>query len=412
MTYLIREDGEHFVIPSYRDVLSAKQKNQLKKDILLLSQNYGEYITLQRKNATQYEVAFSPDTGYLLGESIWHYFKRPFDMIYCEIVPNTTEAILVIVKDGSVYLDGRFPMEGIPEELVGFLTQKNNFDIYIYGDVPIAETPEEGKFAFDAGSVKSFNKLTQPVFAILPLLKTYQLQLVEPVLKAQGIGILPVRQGLTVLTFIGIVWILYSYITMPSEVVNITPIAADPYQTYVNFLNQPAPDEQITQIVNQIILLSTLPGWQINQLKYSNTKLTATVKTPGSKIQSLIDWAKQNAVDVAIKDSGIELSIKITAEKALPPKKIHPINEVIIQLVDRLNSVYPGNNNLNLALISKDVFTDAKITITFSNLTLPSLKLIGQQFKDLPIILQEVNLTIKDSMINGSIIIDALGTPS
>ena len=141
MPYITRDDGEHFVIPSYRDVLSAKQKSQLKKDILLLSQSYGEYITLQRKNAAQYEVTFSPDTGYLLGESIWHHFKRPLDMIYCEVIANTAEAILVIVKEGSVYLDGRFPLEGIAEELVVFLTQHNQFEIYIYGDVPIAQTP-------------------------------------------------------------------------------------------------------------------------------------------------------------------------------------------------------------------------------------------------------------------------------
>ena len=75
----------------------------------MLSQSYGEYITLQRKGVFKYEVAFSPDTGYLLGESIWHNFKRPMDMIYCEAIPNTTEAILVIVKEGSVYLDGSFP---------------------------------------------------------------------------------------------------------------------------------------------------------------------------------------------------------------------------------------------------------------------------------------------------------------
>ena len=104
MAYLTREDGEHFVIPSYREVLSAKQKSVLKKDILLLSQSYGEYITLQRKSPVQYEVAFSPDTGYLLGETVWQHFKRPADLIYCEAIPGTTEAILVIVKAGSVYL--------------------------------------------------------------------------------------------------------------------------------------------------------------------------------------------------------------------------------------------------------------------------------------------------------------------
>ena len=146
MPYITREDGEHFVIPSYRDVLTAKNKSALKRDILALSQNYGEYITLQRKSPLQYEIAFSPDTGYLLGESIWHHFKRPQEMIYCEAIPNTTEAILVIVKLGSVYLDGKIPIDSISEELIIFLTQQNQFNIYIYGSVPISQTPEEGKF--------------------------------------------------------------------------------------------------------------------------------------------------------------------------------------------------------------------------------------------------------------------------
>src|SRR5262245_59869678 len=187
MPYITREDGERFVIPSYRDVLTVKQKNQLKKEIVLLSQSYGEYITLQKKSPTQYEVAFSPDTGYLLGESIWQHFKKPNDLIYCEAVANTTEAILVIVKSGSVYLDGSFPVDSIPEELIIFLTQENNFEIYTYGDVPISAEAEAGKFSFEPNSVKSFTRLDKPVFPTLPLYKVYQLQLVDPVLRSQGI---------------------------------------------------------------------------------------------------------------------------------------------------------------------------------------------------------------------------------
>lgn len=194
MPYITREDGVHFVVPSYRDVITVKSSSVAKKEILLLSSNYGQYITLQAKGPIQYEIACSPDTGYLLGESIWYYFKRPLDMIYCEAVPNTTEAILVIVKDGSVYLDGSFPLDAIPEELVIFLTQQNHFQIYVYGDVPISESPQEGKFSFEPSSVKSFSELDSPVFPSLPLYKTYQLQLVDQVLKTHGIGVLPIQK--------------------------------------------------------------------------------------------------------------------------------------------------------------------------------------------------------------------------
>src|SRR5579862_3627590 len=156
MPYITREDGERFIIPTYRDVLSAKKPSLLKKEILLLAANYGEYITLQKKGNFQYEVAFSPEAGNLLGETVWHFFKRPRDLIYCEEIPNTTDVILVIVKSGSVYLDGSFPADSVPEELIVFQTQQNNFEIYTYGDVPISETAEPGKFAFDTTSVKSF----------------------------------------------------------------------------------------------------------------------------------------------------------------------------------------------------------------------------------------------------------------
>src|SRR6185436_11059386 len=118
----------------------------------------------------------SQESGYLLGESIWHYFKRPFDLIYCEAIPGTTEAILVIVKAGSVYLDGSFPVDSIPEELLVFRTQQNNFYIYIQGNVPISERPSPEKFSLDPSSVRSFKVLDTPVFPTLPLVKTFQLQ--------------------------------------------------------------------------------------------------------------------------------------------------------------------------------------------------------------------------------------------
>src|SRR5580704_2945671 len=137
MAYLTREDGERFVIPSYRDVIS-KRKNQLKDDLLELSARYGEFITFQRRGLAQFEIAFSHDTGYLFGECVWSYFKRPVDLIYCEAIPETTEAYLVIVKEGGVYLDGIFPLDSIPEELVVFTTQKNSFEVYIYGEVSIS----------------------------------------------------------------------------------------------------------------------------------------------------------------------------------------------------------------------------------------------------------------------------------
>lgn len=410
MPYITRDDGEHFVIPSYRDVLSAKQKSLLKKDILLLSQSYGEYITLQRKSAAEYEVAFSPDTGYLLGESIWHQFKRPPDMIYCEAIPNTTEAILVIVKNGSVYLDGSFPIESIPEELIIFLTQQNNFEIYIYGEVPISATPIDGKFSFEEKSVKSFTVLDAPVFPTLALLKTYQLQLVDPVLKEHGIGIFPTRQVITGIVILGLIWMAWSYLTAPKPV-EMEANQINPYVQYNTKLASPAPDQEIRQFVDRLKVLLALPGWVTKSVNYANGSITAAVQSTGGKTDTLFEWAKENGFTVSIKQDGIYVSMdNIKLSKRPIPTKIYPLKQIIGNFVDKLSTVYPGNHFKLSDFTNKGVFTDVIFTVSFDSVTPAVLVLIGDQSKDLPFVLQEIKLDVKEGNLTGSINLEALGS--
>ena len=411
MPYITREDGEHFVIPSYRDVMMARNKSTLKKEILLLSQNYGEYITLQRKNPTQYEVAFSPDTGYLLGESIWQYFKKPTDMIYCEAIPNTTEAILVIVKEGSVYLDGSFPQESIPEELVIFLTQQNAFEIYTYGDVAISQIPEEGKFAFETTSVKSFSILDNPVFQTLPLYKQYQLQLVDPVLKAHGIGVLPIKQVIFLIVLVGLGWMMYSYLIKekPQVVSQILEPEKNPYADFNKALISPKPEEEISYVVDKLRVLMTMPGWTMNALDYSNKKLSVSVTSGGSDVASLEDWVKNNNATIEIRQDGIYVIMLFSGSNRLMPKNIYPIKDVIATLIDRLGNVYPGNNMQISTFNNKGAYTDVSITVNFMNGSPTMLSLIGSQFKDLPCVLKSMAFTVTNGNITGSIIIQALG---
>jgi len=409
MPYITRDDGEHFVIPSYRDVLAAKNKTQLKSDILLLSQSYGEYITLQRKNAAQYEIAFSPDTGYLLGESIWHHFKRPLDMIYCEAIPNTTEAILVIVKAGSVYLDGRFPLESISEELIIFLTQQNNFEIYIYGDVPIAQTPTAGKFSFETSAVKTFTVLDNPVFATLPLLKIYQLQLVDPVLKAHGIGVFPIKQILLLVIALGLGWMLYSYITAP-QIEEFVVSKEDPYQAYYNTLLAPAPDQEIQQFLAKFEQLYTMPGWTVKHVDYTRGNLIAKVESGGSKTQTLMDWAGRNQATVDIRTDGMYVSMPVPLINRPQDRTVYVFKEVMAKFIDNLSQVYPGNR-IKLDTLEKKInFTSVKLVVNVENVSPFVLVLISKQFKDLPIVILNLALDVDNGSLTGSIVTQVLGS--
>lgn len=411
MPYITREDGEHFVIPSYRDVLTVKQKSQLKKDILLLSQSYGEFITLQRKAALSYEVAFSPDTGYLLGESIWHHFNRPIDMIYCEAIPNTTEVILVIVKDSSVYLDGTFPAESIPEELVIFLTQQNNFEIYTYGDVPISETPETGKFSFESSSVKSFTILEKPVFPTLPLLKIYQLQPVDLVLKQHAIGVFPTKQILTAIGVVGVAWLLFAYFTSTKITQVQAPEAVNPYQAFLNILSSPAPDQEVKKVIDTLQIIYTLPGWNIGSVRYSQGNLVTTVKATFGKVTDLFLWANNNGFSVDIKTDGIYLTKSLPLPKRAAPRNIYELKEVIGTFIDKLALVYPGNRIKLGDFRNRGTFRSLSFTILLNGVTPIGITLIGDQLKNLPFVMQNMSMEAdKKNNFSGTISIEAVGS--
>ncbi len=410
MPFITREDGERFIIPSYRDVLSAKKPALLKKEVMLLSTNYGEYITLQRKNIDQFEAAFSPDPGYLLGESVWNYFKRPRDLIYCEAIPNTTEAILVIVKAGSVYLDGSFPVDSIPDELIVFKTQQNNFEIHIYGDVPISETPEENKFSLDATSVKSFEVLTEPVFPTLPTNKIFQLRLVDSVLKTQGIGVFPLKKVLVGLVILGLIWTGFTYFTMHREEIPVAFVSAvNPLQLYISSMTSPAPANEIREIAESIRKLYAIPGWYPTEAMYNGGIIRVNVKSSGIKTSMLYQWARDNNAVVEILPDGIYLTLNAASAPRTPPTDISSLQSVIATILDRLSTVVPGNNLTLGPTFDKGKFSEAPISIVFSSLTLNTFLLMGEQLRGLPLVLSKVSITINNGLLSGTIFLKALG---
>lgn len=389
MAYLTRDDGERFVIPSYRDVI-AKRKNLLKNDILEFSAKYGEYMTLHRRGLAQFELAFSHDAGYLFGECVWYYFKRPPDLVYCEAIPDTMEAYFVIVKEGSVYLDGIFPLENIAEEILVFTTQKNNFEIYVYGEVPISEQPMEGKFSFEPSSVKSFNVLPEPLFQKLPVMKIYQLQLVDVVLRQQGIGVFPVKYLLAVLVALGLGWMGFTYFTMHKKEMPLAETLPPPSNPFFDFNKQlmsVAPDVEIESVMLAVKRLLSMPGWIPIDITYNDGKLTANVKSLGSELELLYAWAEDNKATIAIMPNGFVLMMTLPLpQKRGVPAKIYPLDRVIMNLIDRIAIVMPGNVVRAANFKFQTVYKQAELRIEIREASPKLLLLIAEQLKDLPLV--------------------------
>ena len=107
MSTLVRSDGTQFVMQAYRELLSAKKKSQIIQEIRFLAEQQG-----------QYEAVFSTEPGYWLGESIWHYFNQPKNLIYCEALPDSAQVLTVVIQQGSVYIDSQMLASSLQLELL------------------------------------------------------------------------------------------------------------------------------------------------------------------------------------------------------------------------------------------------------------------------------------------------------
>jgi hypothetical protein len=413
MPYITREDGERFVIPSYRDTIDAKSSGALKKEVDQLSANYGEYIAIQRKTGTTYEIAFSTESGYLFGESVWDYFKRPYDMIYCETIPNTTDVYLVIVKSGTVYLDGSFPIDSVPEELVIFKTQQNNFNIYISGDVPISEAPTEGKFSFDESSIGSFEVLPAPLFPTLPVVKAFQLQLVDAALKNFGIGVLPIKQVSIVLVVLGLMYMAYAFITSNKQLPEaFTIVATNPYQGYLDGLSSPDPSREIRSVLNVLQLLYTIPGFEPVTFTYNSgfpANVRAEVSSLGANLQMLLDWGYKNNAHIDITPGGEFVTIIIPTAKRPQPTLIYSLQSVVVTLKDRLAYILPPNSVGFSMLPDRKPYKDTTINVAFSGVTPFVMDMIAQYIQGLPLVTTKFNGSMYNDTLSGTITFRALG---
>jgi len=412
MSQVTREDGQNFIVPSYRDSIMAKKESLLKRELTTLSGSYGQYANLHKISGNRYEVAFSQDTGPLLGETVLDYFNNPQDLIFCEEIPGTEEAVLVIVKSGSVYVDGSYALDSIFDELVSFLTQESNFEIYIYGNVPISKDPEEGKFSFDPKSVKSFEVLKEAVFNKLPVLKKFELLPLETVLKDQKIGVFPTDKIALVLGVIGLLfggWYIMSNLLEEDIVPIIITKTVDPYSNYKQQLQTPDPRLELDSVIRKIILLYTLPGWQATRINYENNIIDVKLQSQGARTSSLFDWAKKNSLQIDTDTTGFSLKIKMINLNRSQTSVIYRFNDVISNLVDRVSYVLPSNA-LRVTNINRGTyFTVADVKITFTGITPSTFKLLSNQLAAMPIVLNKVTTNLRDDKLTGSIDLKVLG---
>ncbi len=114
---------------------------------------------------------------------------------------------------------------------------------------------------------------------------------------------------------------------------------------------------------------------------------------------------------VNVTQAGYLLVKNVTFPFREPPKKIVKLAKVVSVLVDSFSYISPGNNNLSLGKVTDRArFMEIPITINFGSISSSMLILMAEQFKNLPLTLSKVTLTVDDSGLTGIIVLSALGS--
>lgn len=423
MPLITRDDGISFAVYTYRETLSSKNLSMLRREAMIISRENGQFARFFSLSGNEVEAVFSRDQGYLLGELIWQHFGNPVDLIYCEALPDGDNALLVVVRGGSVYLDAELPIMNLADEFISLISGENNYQIYIYGDVPLAESATDEKFAFDEMLVESFMELDTPVFPTLQVDEAFKLLPIDEALaEFKTPSVVPIKAiiGIIVLAAVGYFgWKMLG--PKPQQVVSVTtngpsvvqqPVqtgANNPYAAYQNQLMTPSPGDIIMTAVQDVQLLLTIPGWTPSDMSYKNDSLSFDLKMAGGDLGLLLSWVRNNQVDLEAATGKAVIVFPLSLQNRPAPTVMYNLRDTVASLYDILRRVIPDTAPTLGATVSNGNFRQTSLTISFSGIAPATLVLLAKELQTYPVVMQTFTLTIDEGVLSGSMQLQILG---
>ena len=424
MPVLVRSDGARFITRAYRELLSAKKFSLLKKEVTFLQRDQGNFVSLFPRGAgEEIEAIFSHEQGYLLGETVWHFFDQVDNLIYCERIESDT-VVLVIVREGAVFLDAGLIPSQIVDELNTLFSDKTVYDVYVHGDVPLGRPGEEAEFTLPKASVNTWVSLDEAVFPQLPQLESLMLMSVSQALRQiHDTTTLSVRVilGVVIAALVGTMawfWLKPSPKPLPQPVIS-TPTFVpkgpppDPLAAYKTALVSPRPIDTLAAVAKNIRLLYSITGWSINSIQTSLTdlKVTLTPLNPAITATPLKQWADLHQVKVNFTTTNAELYLPISV--ANRPKVNNASLQPLLPLASQLQQAFqtialPTEVRLG-SIENKTNYQQIALTVSFQNVAPVYLLYLGRIVENWPVTLSSYSISVQDNLVSGSVNFSILG---
>jgi len=406
MPILLRDDGAQFVMQAYRELFCEKKKSQLAKEIRFLSEQQGAYIRLFRRDQHQYEVVFSKEPGYLFGETIWYFFDKPDNLIFCEALPDSAQILLVVVQLGSVSIDKQILGAALQSELLPFMTSDLRYQIIISGNVPLRETAQFGTFCFPENLVASFLTLDEPLFPRLQPLKQLQLQPLSLALESESLnfGFSSLVILFVTITVLGAGWwVLSSKPVAFSSVEEASSSTLQSCRHYFKVLSTPEPKEQLLEMIHVLETLYALPGWRVSQLTYRQQHYQVDLILEGGLLAEVVKRARQQHYELQLFNQQVRLRFPTTIPGHVKLWKVNALDPLVTELVDRLHRLLQ-QNAVHFGITHRDGVAE-KLSVIISLESVPPgmLDLLGRELEGLPVQLVSARLHFNSGLLSGHV---------
>ncbi len=413
MTQIIRYDDVEFVVLTYRELLTAATPGMMKREIQLLATENGQYVKcFQREQGV--ETVFSKDKGYLLAESVWDFFDQPDNLIYCEELPSGTQAALVVIRGGTVFLDTEVNMRNLMDELMALTLGSTAYKIKLFGDLPIGEGSSQ--FQFPVQNVSTLEYLESSVFLAITPKEEYALGTVKQAFASLGYTGIALKKLTVIVAVLAVLGLIVWYFMEPSApppppvVQGPPPPPPDPYAAFKQALMTPAPDAILQNLISTLSDAYTIPGWTPQSLALAGSSATVSLSKDGGNAGILLAWKRNHPnVQMNINTGTAVLTYTIQVTSRPTPEVIYKLPDLLANFYDELNAKFPGSTVTIGAITKNSNYQQSAINISFTNQSPDSLMVLADVLKGLPTVLSTAAMTVSSGLISGQLTIQLIG---
>ncbi|MBY0378415.1 MAG: hypothetical protein K2Q33_07630 [Gammaproteobacteria bacterium] len=414
MARLTRYDNVEFVVLTYRELLTAESAGMVKREIQLLAAENGQYVKcFQREQGV--EAIFSKDSGYLLAESVWDHFGEPDNLIYCEELPGGNNAVLVVIRGGTVFLDTEVNQRNLMDELAAISLGSVAYQIKLFGDLPIGE--ERDQFQFPRQNIDKIEWVEASVFLALKPKEEYALGSVKQAFASLGYTQAALKKLFIFLVVLGVIGFIGWWIFKPSSAPPPPPVVEgppppppDPYQAFKQALMTPAPATIVEDLINTLNNAYGIPGWTPQSLSLTGSAATVTLSKDGGNAGILLAWKRSHPdVQLSINTGQAVLTYTVDAPPRSTPEVIYKLPDLLANFYDELNAKFPGSTVSVGAINAADHYQQSTITLGFNDQSPDSLMVLVDVLKGLPVVLNSVTMTVSNGLISGQLVIQLIG---